>query len=184
MNENQEHLEHGKLGEAMKNHLYSARKWVNGKWRYTYDTINNALGADERVRRDSTAIRSKQAHDYTNKKHESYLNQKHRYVGDKGYREWREAYVREKATQKRAEDAQAAYDKTLYGAVDKAKQKLSETASTIGASINKGKNTVSEKINLGKSKIYNMFNLMSKRRKNKKLTEVSSKSGKETYSKN
>lgn len=47
------YLAHGEKGSEWANHLYTARKWVNGKWQYIYGKVNDALGADERERRDN-----------------------------------------------------------------------------------------------------------------------------------
>jgi lambda repressor-like predicted transcriptional regulator len=119
--EDSDYLMHYAKGEGKKNALYTARKWVNGKWQYVYNNVNNALGADERANRDSarrTETEKLQNYSATtlgaaNAKNKAYANRARGQAA--------ESYSRAKSNREAAEKA---YDRTVYGQADKAKAAL------------------------------------------------------------
>lgn len=84
-------LEHWGLGETAKKHLYSARKWVNGKWQYIYNNVNNALGADEKHMRDATDAKYRNYLGKSVDKANAYKNAKSNYDAERSAIDRREA---------------------------------------------------------------------------------------------
>lgn len=143
-------LEHIAKGEEMANHLYTARKWVNGKWQYIYnnakqagwkakDAINTALGAEQRRERDlrrnsyegskqnSTNLSNQYRRDLErlNESSKNGTNNSSKYYeakaqSDKTGEKVRDANIYQMRTKKLYDKAQADYDKTAYGKMEKA----------------------------------------------------------------
>ena len=185
-NEDSDYLEHGKLGEAMKNHLYTARKWVNGKWQYTYGKINNALGADEKQRRDAyknayqtAKYQERNAQTKARNDANSYRNapeqqrDQAKYYKNKSANEYTKAVAKSQKIGNAAKKASDEYDRTVYGRIDKAKDFLG-----------KGKNAISDKINKGKATINGIITRFKKRRSSRKMQSAPGKNSNETYSRN
>ena len=119
INPDTDYLEHAGKGEQWKEHLYTARNWVNGKWQYVYGNaanaaknaanavksapgkLNNALGADEREERNRT--RTDAGHTGSNT-----------------------------AAAGKAAQAQSKYDKTVYGKIERGKNAISRIFNKIG----------------------------------------------------
>ena len=161
-----DYLQHwGKGGEA-KQHLYTARKWVNGKWQYVYGKVNNALGADEREARDSSKktweqaasnyeVADKKANYYNNLANSSKENkQKYGDFERNTNREKNIAAAKQRVASDQYRKAQKAYDKTFYGKVDQAK-----------AAGNYVKGVISDKIKAGKEKVKDMFEAIKRKRR-------------------
>lgn len=152
------YLAHGEKGSEWSNHLYTARKWVNGKWQYIYNNVsnaakqtanklNNALGADERERRDEAyskyGAKALNAQKIENKSNN--INRNNGYRGQEsaiklaaGTRNTADRY------KKAYDKAQSDYDKTFYGTVDKAKKAASDAGTKIVKGASRAKDIVSE----------------------------------------
>lgn len=190
VDENSEFLEHGKFGEAMKNHLYTAREWVNGKWQYTYGNakkagqkighkIDNALGADEKQRRDAyknayqtakyqEGVALKKAKNDANSYRNAPEQQKDmaKYYRDKSSEAYTKAVAKSGKIGNAAKKASDEYDRTVYGKIDQAKE-----------AIGKAKSSISEKIGKGKKKINRLLTKIKNRKNPTTSASVSNRVG-------
>lgn len=152
------YLAHGEKGSEWANHLYTARKWVNGKWQYIYGNVsnaakqtasklNNALGADERERRDE-AYSKYGAKALNAQKTENNLRNINTNNGYRGQESAIKLVASNRNTANRYKQAydkaQSDYDKTVYGTVDKAKKAASEAGTNIVKGAKRAKDIVSE----------------------------------------
>ena len=114
------YLAHGEKGSEWGKHLYTARKWVNGKWQYIYDNVNNALGADERARRDAANTRENLYGRAASAQRSQY-----RAAGGNVSDEFKNRMNKTRSGYEQAKNdamsARAKYDKTVYGTIDRAK---------------------------------------------------------------
>lgn len=170
VDENSEFLEHGKLGEEMKGHLYTARNWVNGKWQYVYgnakktgqkvgNKIDNALGADERQRRDNfkkaaetsqknmeNAYKTKRGNEKSYANSDDYNRDRAKYELDKSTKDWKNKVKIFNDSKLRSDKAESDYNKTVYGKIDQAKEAVGEAKNSLDDKIAKGKKKISRLI--------------------------------------
>lgn len=126
------YLAHGEKGSEWGKHLYTARKWVNGKWQYIYDNVNNALGADERAAKDAANTRENLYGRAASAQRSQY-----RAAGGNVSDEFKNRMNKTRSGYEQAKNdamsARTKYDKTVYGTIDRAKaagKKAYDSAST------------------------------------------------------
>ena len=169
INPDTDYLEHAGKGEQWKEHLYTARNWVNGKWQYVYGNaanaaknatnavksvpgkLNNALGADEREERNRT--RTDAGHTGSNT-----------------------------AAAGKAAQAQSKYDKTVYGKIERGKNAISRIFNKIGRGASNAAGKVGTGVKNTTDKIGNALEEARRKREAQRLHKKGTKYLKKTGS--
>ena len=144
INPDTDYLEHAGKGEQWKEHLYTARNWVNGKWQYVYGNASNA------AKNAANAVKSAPG------KLNNALGADERYNRDKANREANEKRTGEYNA--RAAKAQSDYDKTVYGKIERGKNAISKIFNKIGRGASNAAGKVGTGVKNATSKIGTALN--------------------------
>ena len=171
ISEDSDYLEHIGKGEALRDHLYKARNWVNGKWRYVYNSVNNALGADERARKDHSYEGYKYSVAATDKANRKLAEATDTYKKANDQNNLYDNYGREKRTRNAANTARSNNLKRYENAYNRASQ-AKKTQDLYKAAYDKDKaaydKTIYGKIEKGKEFISNIINKLKKKQADRK----------------